>query len=1219
MRTAQSFGAGAALGVAAPVAAKAVTTKLVPPVRNFAQGQVDAAQELFGGNPMPYRNVTPEEVAAANRVRRAQQGIDDPFALTEEDRLLADSAMAKMGTKDSVDLDNLITDRSIYSQRQRELEGGYAKVPSGKRDPAPDLDPNQKDFVNMWAETLQSMDADNGVAINHAKGTRSSSNSPFYRETYAKTGKPPTKAEWFAEARRQLESGKADPDAVAEYKNLSENARLANDPFSPESLEKLDDDLNKQTTEPAVPSQTQPVQKSAAPPEQSAGQNLSDSLENSVAPTKPSRLANRTVPNSEEVSPELQKMVKEEDVRYDPTTNEGRIAEAERTLAGKSDDDNFQQVMEGLKKGAEDQHGQAKVTAIQYAKKLDEAGDEKSLFKATEVYHELSQRLSEAGQEIQAAALLAARTPQGLYYKAQRDLEKALGKKNVTDAMRKELKGYIDAVKKAEKGSPEEAMARDNVQYFVAKNTPTDRADKIVNLWRSGLLTAPTTTGGAAIGNAANTLTRKLWVNPAATIADMAMSIGTGQRSQTLAKSGEWGKGFKAGAKNATSKQYWKTGYDPQNPHATADSMGTHSRTINYGDGMLGQATGAYVNGVYKLMGAADQPFRYGANKEILSSMAKAEAKNKGLKGKEARAYVQSQIDNPSDELKFAAQEESLGSTFQNKTVLASAAQSLKAGLRQRNHPKAAAVVDFLMPFTGVPSAVADRAIRHSGIKAGVEVTKALVGAVKGKPFSPADQRKLAQYIGEGTIGLPIVAAGYALAQNDMFNGAFPSDPKERELWKAEGRQENSVKVGDRWYSMNYIQPFGVLLGLGAGIAQTKGEDNQVAAIDDYVKNGAMSAMKSFMGQSYLEGLQAPLEAFNDPEQNLDRYIASAASSTVPNLLRSFANATDDVQREAKGAVAGVKGAIPGLRQTLPEKLDMFGGQVERKDNFANMFLNPTKPSKTRNDDVATKELRRLYNGDEAIMPTKAKKDAFKGVSLTREQMREIDTQAGQAMKIAYAETINSPQYKALSDEDKRKSLVRINDTVYGALKAKYGADNGLAEAKYDTKQKRYLKDGSIPTAKASDTDDSDAKTYAEKYQDALDDYKKDSASWSSVKKTKKDRELQQLKVQKDFDDDTVALYGMSKSQVYDLVSSDKNGKALAKKMLAYGDALVDAGLAETNKFRDKNGGEALKPKEKSGGSGGRKRTDFSLFSGNANPVAYDKKLRQLLAQAKLA
>jgi hypothetical protein len=70
--------------------------------------------------------------------------------------------------------------------------------------------------------------------------------------------------------------------------------------------------------------------------------------------------------------------------------------------------------------------------------------------------------------------------------------------------------------------------------------------------------------------------------------------------------------------------------------------------------------------------------------------------------------------------------------------------------------------------------------------------------------------------------------------------------------------------------------------------------------------------------------------------------------------------------------------------------------------------------------------------------------------------------------------------------------------------------------------------------------------------------------------------------------------------------------------MLAYGDALEKAGLSD-NKFRDKYGREAIKPK-KSGSGGGQGRTSFNLYSGSdsGNPLTISKQLRKLLQEARL-
>jgi hypothetical protein len=59
----------------------------------------------------------------------------------------------------------------------------------------------------------------------------------------------------------------------------------------------------------------------------------------------------------------------------------------------------------------------------------------------------------------------------------------------------------------------------------------------------------------------------------------------------------------------------------------------------------------------------------------------------------------------------------------------------------------------------------------------------------------------------------------------------------------------------------------------------------------------------------------------------------------------------------------------------------------------------------------------------------------------------ELNQYTGQAMQTVYDEVIKSEQYKALSDEDKVKTLKKINDVVYGAEKIAWGVKNGVIEA----------------------------------------------------------------------------------------------------------------------------------------------------------------------------
>jgi hypothetical protein len=100
----------------------------------------------------------------------------------------------------------------LIQERAKTLQGGYAMNPFGKRDVADGLSKEQSEFVNDFAEMLESVDAGarGGDMIPDFEGgyKRTTDHSQFYRDVFAEKGRPPTKQEWFEHARKQLESGK---------------------------------------------------------------------------------------------------------------------------------------------------------------------------------------------------------------------------------------------------------------------------------------------------------------------------------------------------------------------------------------------------------------------------------------------------------------------------------------------------------------------------------------------------------------------------------------------------------------------------------------------------------------------------------------------------------------------------------------------------------------------------------------------------------------------------------------------------------------------------------------------------------------------------------------------------------------------------------------------------------------------------------------------------
>lgn len=729
---------------------------------------------------------------------------------------------------------------------------------------------------------------------------------------------------------------------------------------------------------------------------------------------KLSRFANKTIQNSDEVSSDLQKLVKDQKVTYTPVTNKARLAQADKFLKGKSNNKAYVEVVKRFDDIA-NVDDQDVVNAIQAAKRMDASGKEDDLLRATEIYDTLSRHLTRKGQEIQAASLLNNRTPQGLFYQAQKNLKK--GGVEITPEVTKNLKKLVDTVKKQKPGTYEDGLARFKVMEYVEKLAPSSAANKGVQLWKAGLLSAPTTTGGNLAANTAEQTYKKLYQDPIATGFDHLMSVFTGKRSKSMTFRG-LGEGFDEGLKKGV--RYFKTGYDPRNPLQKFDIQAIH-----FSDKPLGKAAEKYTQSIFKLMGGQDQPYYYAALRNSLADQAVTAAKNAGLKGAKRQAFIKKFITEPAKDALQLADDEARYSVFQNKTALGNLASKVNKG----------PVGQYLIPFSQVPSSIATRMIERTPIGLAKEIVTQIS---KGK----FNQRAMSKALADSTAGIAIMGAGAALAKSGNLTLSYPTDQKERDLWELEGKQPNSVKIGNTWVSLNYFQPMGTLFAAGANYqaARDKGEDQGAA-----FSSALAGASKAFTEQSFLKGVSGALQAVSDPQRSAERFAENTTGSLVPNFIRSGARSLDDVNRMQDGLGESVIAGIPGLRETLPERTNIFGEPVARKTDAINSYFNPLRPSNIPESTPISEELRRLFNEDEGITASKIIKSALgEDIELNRDQQLELRNQIGQQLKEAWSNTIQDGRYAQLTDADKRRTLERVKEDIVAVTKQNYGAQTGL-------------------------------------------------------------------------------------------------------------------------------------------------------------------------------
>jgi hypothetical protein len=656
------------------------------------------------------------------------------------------------------------------------------------------------------------------------------------------------------------------------------------------------------------------------------------------------------------------------------------------------------------------------------------------------VYDQIIDHASRLGQGLNSIKLLYQITPQG----QATFFERLLAKSGIS-LTSEESAGLRQALSEA--NAIEDPLQRGIAQHDIAQQVssmiPTSKGDKAVSFWKAMLLSSPTTTAGNILSNTVEAVTMKGVVHPLATAIDKAISLVTGERTTTNAGLKFDAQGIKKGF--SLGKTFLKTGFDQRR----GDPLSKYGvKEVNFGDKPGGQLMSATVNGIFKFMGAQDQPFFYRELQSSLASQAKAHAINGGLKGAERKAFIEDFVKNPPTEAGNIATNDAYRAVFGNSTKLGKAATDLQ-GLPGGN---------LIIPFTNVPASIATRVLERTPVGAVNEIVKQISA---GK----LDQRALSLALSNSTAGTAgALLVGKALVDHNMITLGFPTDKKEQQLWKLEGRQPYSIKVGNKWLSLNYVQPFGSVLSAGAAYSQAR-KDGQ--SIEQAIGTSGAEAAKAVSSQSFLQGISRTLSAVQEPGTYGSKFLESTAGSLVPNILRHVATATDPNQRQTNSPMDNIKSGIPGVRKSLPAQQDVFGADVPKNSGGLNPVINPLKPSDIRTSDTTT-ELRRLQDaGFGAVPPAVDKNFISKDHQLTPAEVSTINSQVGPQVQAAYQRVMSDPNYNSLSDEQKANALQNAASDVRAVFKTGYSLDKGYIAP--DSKQaqlsdnQKTLMGGNLP------------------------------------------------------------------------------------------------------------------------------------------------------------
>ena len=276
--------------------------------------------------------------------------------------------------------------------------------------------------------------------------------------------------------------------------------------------------------------------------------------------------------------------------------------------------------------------------------------------------------------------------------------------------------------------------------------------------------------------------------------------------------------------------------------------------------------------------------------------------------------------DNPTDETMNAAIDNGNHLTFIGEQGEFGKAISRLANTRMG--PGGMQPFKLILPFTHIPGQI---------LRAGLELTPAAFVDAKmradllGKNGAVAADTQRARLIGGGAVSAMV--ANYAL--NDTVTGSGPTDPTERAQW-LRTHEPYSVRLGGWWYSYNKFGPIGDLIGLVSNLVEVgpKVAEGDYADAAGHVVKATAKMLEDEVG---MQGLVNLIDALDDPDRKMGRFVAGQAASNLPysSLLRQTASFNDPTMREAKTFVDQVRYATPWARQDLLPKRDWLGQPMD--------------------------------------------------------------------------------------------------------------------------------------------------------------------------------------------------------------------------------------------------------------------------------------------------
>lgn len=767
--------------------------------------------------------------------------------------------------------------------------------------------------------------------------------------------------------------------------------------------------------------------------------------ENTPKGKKVSKFFSNTITNSPFAQNIINVLGTNTDIKYyTPITNEDTLRKAMDDIAEKGEDS----VYDFLGKENLDAVDVGKAVLLTNYYKL--TGD---LAKQEMIWSKLSGYGTKYGQFIQALSMLKYMSPEAVANSFQSDLNIALEKMKssndpaisrwiqdqmnvdqltLTDAERTWIMEMVDRASKLDPDSHEYKVKMAQVYAYIANKIPKSFTNKLKTFRRLSMLANAKTQVRNVLGNVG-----ALPVNVLGDIGgswlDKRLARYTNTRTQGNVRLQESISGARQGYQESLRDK--RLGINTQNINAYEFQSGQTFNNKTLGGKVLNTIE-RWTNFGLDL---GDRPFEQAYYRNALANIM-------SLNGHEFATELDKQL----------ARDEAEEKVWKNKGKMADLAIATRNTLN-KVHIGELGLGDMILPFVLTPANLAAATYKYSPAavlsvaKNAMEFSKTIKGNTTHEQKVLA-QKKLVDSFGKMTAGTVLYAIAYAISKAGKITGGEDDDKEVAAMMKSLGWQEYSVKIGDKYYSYDWAEPFANPFAVMAEIQRQQQDSkfennseltNALQVIAEAFKIGGTRLQdQSFLAslQSIFSGQDSLAEGFIDFAAGLPASFVPTAAKQLADIMDGSAKMTYDKNSVFNTALNKMLVKIPGAKSLLPTKQTTLGNdarkyqEVENIGNLlGNIFNSTISPANVSIDTTGEigEEFIDVYNhtGDATIMPQIAVKNITYGsekYQFTLEQQANLQKAMGDIVKSGMNELLFNDVYNTASYTDKATALTSL-------------------------------------------------------------------------------------------------------------------------------------------------------------------------------------------------